>query len=211
MSDAPAAETAAAPEASRKGALVPILAAVLVGLGAGGASGAFVAGPMLAARVIPPVDTLSLARQLEAGGDPSAKAAHDEEAAHGEEGEEAAADEAHGDEAKPAKGEGKEGAAEATIALLDNIVMNPSGAGGQRFLLLSVAYQLKNPEAQAKLKSHDAEIRDLVQRVVGMRTIEQLSDLTQRDQLKTDVAKATEEVIGKKSVKKVFFPQFVIQ
>ncbi|MDX2185056.1 MAG: flagellar basal body-associated FliL family protein [Gemmatimonadaceae bacterium] len=210
MSDAPAAEPAAAPEASRKGALVPILAAVLVGLGAGGASGAFVAGPMLAARVIPPVDTLSLARQLEAGGDPS-KAAHGEEdAAHGE-GEEAAADEEHGGEEKPAKGEGKEGAVEAPIALLDNIVMNPSGAGGQRFLLLSVAYQLKNPDAQAKLKSHDAEIRDLVQRVVGMRTIEQLSDLTQRDQLKAEVAKATEEVIGKKSVKKVFFPQFVIQ
>jgi flagellar basal body-associated protein FliL len=209
MSDAPAAETAAAPEASRKGALVPILAAVLVGLGAGGASGAFVAGPMLAARVIPPVDTLSLARQLEAGGDPSAKPAHDEAAAHDEEA--AAADEEHGEDPKAAKGEGKEGAAEATIHLLDNIVMNPSGAGGQRFLLLSVAYQLKGPEAQAKLKSHDAEIRDLVQRVVGMRTIEQLSDLTQRDQLKADVAKATEEVIGKKSVKKVFFPQFVIQ
>jgi flagellar basal body-associated protein FliL len=74
-----------------------------------------------------------------------------------------------------------------------------------------VAYQLDNAEAQAKLKTHDAEVRDLVQRVVGMRTIDQLSDLSQRDGLKADVAKATEDVIGKKTIKKVFFPQFVIQ
>lgn len=196
MADSPEAESPAA-EPARKGLLVPILAAVLVGLGAGGASGALVTGPMLAKRVIPPVDTASLARQLEAGGHPDSADAHAEEESHGEE---------------PKKGEGKEGeVAAAPIHLLDNIVMNPSGSNGQRFLLLSVAYELKDAAAVDKLKQHDAEIRDLVQRVVGQRTIDQLGDLAQRDVLKGDVAKATEDVIGKKTVKKVFFPQFVVQ
>jgi flagellar basal body-associated protein FliL len=41
--------------------------------------------------------------------------------------------------------------------------------------------------------------------------MDQLGDLQQRDLLKADVARATEDVIGKKTIKKVFFPQFVIQ
>jgi flagellar basal body-associated protein FliL len=198
MADAPAPETAAVTPA-KQAVLIPILVAVFVGLGAGGASGAFVTGPMLAKRVIPPVDTASLARQLEAGGHPDSVAAH--EAA------------AHEEEAPKAKGEGKDGeaAAPAPMHLLDNIVMNPSGSGGQRFLLLSVAYELADAAAVEKIKQRDAEVRDLVQRVVGMRTIEQLGDLPQRDVLKAEVAKATESVIGAKAVKKVFFPQFVIQ
>lgn len=194
MADTP--DEAPAAEPARKGALIPILAAVLVGLGAGGASGALVTGPMLAKRVIPPVDTASLAKQLAAGG-------HADSAAHEGDAE-------HGDGEK--KGDGKEGeAVAAPIHLLDNIVMNPSGSNGQRFLLLSVAYELSDATGVDKIKQRDAEIRDLVQRVVGMRTMDQLGDLQQRDLLKADVAKATEDVIGKKTIKKVFFPQFVIQ
>lgn len=195
MADSSEAEAPAA-EPARKGALIPILAAVFVGLGAGGASGALVTGPMLAKRVIPGVDTASLARQLAAGG-------HPDSAAHAD-------DEHKKDDGKG--GEGKEGeAAPAPIHLLDNIVMNPSGSNGQRFLLLSVAYELTDAAGIDKLKQRDAEVRDLVQRVVGMRTMDQLGDLQHRDLLKADVAKATEDIIGKKTVKKVFFPQFVIQ
>lgn len=198
MADSPASDTPAVAPPPKKSVLVPLLASVFVGLGAGGASGAFVTGPMLATRVIPAVDTASLAAQLAAGGHPDSVAAH-----------------AEADHAKDEKGKaegGKEGeAAVAPIHLLDNIVMNPSGSGGQRFLLLSVAYELSDAAAVDKVKQRDAEVRDLVQRVVGMRTIEQLGDLQQRDVLKAEVAKATETVIGAKAVKKVFFPQFVIQ
>lgn len=181
-------------ESARKGALIPILAAVFVGLGAGGASGALFTGPMLAKRVVPAVDTASLALQLAAGG------------AHAE-------SDAESDAAPPASADKDPGAAmpPVPIHLLDNIVMNPSGSNGQRFLLLSVAYELGDATGIEKMKQRDAEIRDLVQRVVGRRTIDQLGDLQQRELLKVEVAKATEDVIGPKTVKKVFFPQFVIQ
>jgi flagellar FliL protein len=152
---------------------------------------------MLAARVVPPVDTASLATQLAAGGLPGA---------HGK-----GADGDHAAEGK--EGEGKDGAEAAppAIHLLDNIVMNPAGSNGQRFLLLSVAYELKAPGVGEKLKVRDAEVRDVVQRVVGARTIEQLADMNARDALKADVLRATEDVVGRKSIARVFFPQFVIQ
>ncbi len=195
MADAPDTDaTAPAADGSpRKSALVPLVAAVLVGLGAGGASGALVAGPMLAKRVVPAADSASLAAQLAAGAKP--EGAHDE-AAKGEGGK------------KEGK-EGKEGAA--PMLLLDNIVMNPSGSNGSRFLLLSVSYELKDAATLEKLKTRDAEARDLIQRVMGRHTIDELIDVRNRDGFKTELVEATEAITGKASVHRVFFPQFVIQ
>jgi flagellar FliL protein len=196
MSDAPDTEAAAPAEGgAKKSALVPMLAAVLVGLGAGGASGALVAGPMLAHRVVPAVDTASLAKQL-AGG---VKAEVEEPAAEPEK--------------KKEEGGKKEGekAESAPMLLMDNIVMNPSGSNGSRFLLLSVSYEMKDAASMEKLKSHDAEIRDLVQRVMGKHGIDELIDVKNREIFKKELSKATEEISGKETVKKVFFPQFVIQ
>jgi flagellar FliL protein len=194
MAESPEAEAAAPAAPPRRSALIPMLAAVLVGLGAGGASGALVAGPMLAKRVIPAVDSASLAAQVAAG----ATAPGGEKTAEGE---------AKGEEKK------KEGekAEPAPALLLDNIVMNPSGSSGSRFLLLSVSYELKDAKVAEVLKSRDAEVRDLVQRVMGAHSIEELIDISHREQFKSELIKATEVITGAKTVKRVFFPQFVIQ
>lgn len=190
--DAP--ETPAA-EPPKKGLLVPLLAAVLVGLGAGGATGAFVSGPMLAHRIIPPVDSASLVAELESGvAVPAGKGKKDEKAAEGEAGK-----------------EGAKAPTPAAVHSLDNIVMNPSGSNNQRFLLLTVSYELSTVGQVDVLKAHEAEVRDLIQRVVGKRTIDQLGDFALRDSLKAELLTATEGVIGEKTVKKVFFPLFVIQ
>jgi len=194
MAESPEAEAAAPAAPSSRSALIPMLAAVLVGLGAGGASGALVAGPMLAKRVIPAVDSASLTAQIAAG----ATAPGGEKAAEGE---------AKGEEKKK-EGEKSE---PAPALLLDNIVMNPSGSSGSRFLLLSVSYELKDAKVAEVLKSKDAEVRDLVQRVMGAHSIDELIDISHREQFKVELIKATEVITGAKTVKRVFFPQFVIQ
>jgi flagellar FliL protein len=172
-----------------------MLAAVLVGLGAGGASGALVAGPMLAKRVVPAADTASLTAQIAAGETPAADAHAAPEGA------------AKGGEHKK-EGEKLEAA---PMLLLDNIVMNPSGSSGSRFLLLSVSYELKDAASADLLKSKDAEVRDLVQRVMGGHSIDELIDITHREGFKGELIKATEAITGPKTVTRVFFPQFVIQ
>jgi flagellar FliL protein len=188
MSSAPAA---AAPQdasaAPAKAKLPMLIGMIAVGLALGGGTGAAVVGPMVAKKM-GKVYTLKTVA---------------DSAGHGE-GEAAAGGE-HG-------AEGKEGAAGAIpVLVLDNLVLNPAGSGGTHFLLLTVAIEVGNAAASASFTARDAELRDIVLTSLGSKTTEQLTDISARDQFKTEIQQAIDEHFGKKSVKRLYFPQFVVQ
>ncbi len=101
--------------------------------------------------------------------------------------------------------------ADSKIFLLDNMVLNPAGSSGQRFLLVSIALRLKDAETEAELKARDAEVRDALLRVLGGKHVEELSDISQRDRIKEELRTALDAVVKPGAVKGLYFPQFVIQ
>ncbi|HYD51494.1 MAG TPA: flagellar basal body-associated FliL family protein [Gemmatimonadaceae bacterium] len=115
-----------------------------------------------------------------------------------------AKDGAHGDSTK---GE----AAEAAMHTVDNLVMNPAGTGGTRFIMVTVALQLAEAEQVEALKQRDAELRDLIVSLFSRKTVDELSDAARRDALRGEVAAAVAPLVPKSAVRRVFFPQFVIQ
>jgi flagellar FliL protein len=183
-------ETVATPEnaagaaaSAAKPKLVMVLAIALAGIGSGGAAGAFVAGPMIAKKMVPPV------------------------ALHADSGK------AEGKEGEHGKGEGKEGkeAEGGASLLLDNMVLNPAGSGGGRYLLASISIRYANAGMKEKFTAREAEIRDGLLHVLGTKTIEQLTDVAAREALKNEIKEAVDAIMGPKTVTGVFFPQFVIQ
>jgi flagellar protein FliL len=122
---------------------------------------------------------------------------------------------AHGDSAASGKGQGeggKEGAV-ANLHLIDNLVLNPAGSGGSRFLMLAAAVEVKDASMVEELKSRDAEARDIVLRVMGGKTVEMLSRMTYRDSLKAELADSLGTLFTKDpaAIRRIYFPQFVIQ
>lgn len=116
-----------------------------------------------------------------------------------------------GDDAKKDKeAEGKKSEA-APIYQMDNLVLNPAGSGGTRFLLLSVALEVKDAGTLELLKSRDAELRDTILRLFGSKTAEQVSEASARDQLRAELLATLEKMFAPGTVRKVYFPQFVIQ
>ena len=106
----------------------------------------------------------------------------------------------------------KEGApAETPVHLLDNLVLNPANSGGSRFLLLTVAIELNKAAVAEQFKARDSELRDLILTALGTKTVEQLTDISQRDAFKAQVIAAVEARFGKKTIKRLYFPQFVVQ
>lgn len=176
------AEATAVPAGKPK--LILVLALAIAGLGSGGAAGAFVAGPMIAKKLVAP---------------PSA---HRDSATGGQKGGE------HG-EGKGGK-EGKE-AEGGSSYLFDNLVLNPAGSGGGRYLLASVSLRYGNASLKEKFTSREAEIRDAILQVLGTKPVEQLADFANREVLKKEIAEAIDAIFGPKTVIGVFFPQFVIQ
>ncbi len=164
-----------------------MIAMVAVGLAIGGATGAVVVGPMVAKKM-----------------GKVAPAHADSAAAHGEaaDGEAAAAGE-HGE--APAEG------AAASVHLLENLVLNPAGSGGSRFLLLTVAIEAGSATVATEMTTRDAELRDIILTSLGNKTVDQLTDIANREGIKTEVQTAITARFGKTSVSRLYFPQFVVQ
>ncbi|QJR36457.1 flagellar basal body-associated FliL family protein [Gemmatimonas groenlandica] len=178
-----------APVAPTKAKLPMLIGMVAVGLALGGGTGAAVLGPMVAKKM-GKVTPIVAAADSAHGGDAAA---------------------AEGEHAAPAEGGKEGGAAEAAIHVLDNMVLNPAGSGGSRYLLLTVAIEVGSPAAIESFKARDAELRDIVLTTLGTKPVEQLTDMATREQFKVEIMKAVDERFGKKSVKRIYFPQFVVQ
>jgi flagellar protein FliL len=94
---------------------------------------------------------------------------------------------------------------------LDNLVLNPAGSGGTRFLMVTAAFELKDAGTEQLMKDHEAEVRDRILALLGKKTVEELTDPNLRDAIKKQVLDVVMPVFPKGTVLKVFFPQFVIQ
>ena len=119
----------------------------------------------------------------------------------------AATEEDGGDE-KHEKG-GKE--ASGRIFRLDNLIVNPAGSEGTRFLMASVAFEVETEAAEAALRDHDVQVRDLVVSQLESQTMQMLTQPAARDSIKRRLSQAVGPVVGPKARVKVYLPQFVIQ
>jgi flagellar FliL protein len=99
----------------------------------------------------------------------------------------------------------------AIIHQVDNLVMNPAGSNGTRFLMLTVAFDVKDESVSTQMQTRDAEIRDAVLGVLGTKTVEELADVSQRDSLKAQMLAAVAKLFPAGAIKRVYLPQFVIQ
>jgi len=114
-------------------------------------------------------------------------------------------EEEHGAE----KGEKKAGN---TVHMMENLVLNPAGSNGTRFLMAAVAAEVKDEKVNEEMTSRDAELRDAVLRILGDHTVDQLADMAIRETLKKTVTDSLNaRLASKTAVKRVYFPQFVIQ
>jgi len=94
---------------------------------------------------------------------------------------------------------------------VENLVLNPAGSGGTRFLMVTATFELRDAATEQQMKDHDAEVRDRILAALGKKTVEELADISLRDTMKQEVLATVSSLFPKNAVSKVFFAQFVIQ
>ena len=129
------------------------------------------------------------------------------EAEHGAAATECTTDEPADDHAE----EAGHAAGPAAVHSIENIVINPAQSNGTRFLMASVGFGLTDAHGAEMMKLRDAEIRDVVVRVLGARTVAELADLPTRDAIKAEMREKVIAVVGEHALVDVYFSQFVIQ
>ncbi|MBP9899197.1 MAG: flagellar basal body-associated FliL family protein [Gemmatimonadales bacterium] len=107
--------------------------------------------------------------------------------------------------------EGKEGEVPKKVLFqLENVIVNPSGSQGQRFIVATVAYEVSSEEIRNVLHESETQIRDAVTGVLEKRTVEELLAPGARDALRSDFAKVVTPYLKGEKVQ-VFIPQFLVQ
>lgn len=169
------------------GKMMPLLL-MLVGIAAGSGAGLFVVGPLVA------------------GGSADHTEAAADEADDGTDAHGAPADDGHGGSA-----EISEDGVDPLLHMIANVIVNPAGSGGSRFLLLDVAVRLSNEAAVIELNGRDAEVRDAMIQVLGVMSVSELAEISGRDSIKEEIRTMVSSLLTSGSVTAVFLPRYVIQ
>lgn len=132
-----------------------------------------------------------------------ADSTHAEAAAAGAEGGHAA-ESGEGGESSPSR-----------LHVIDNLILNPAGSGGARFLMVTTAVELSADALVNELKARDIEARDVVLRVLGGKTVEDLADMANRERFKGELRDSLSALFAGSqrttAIRRIYFPHFVIQ
>ncbi|MCS4193875.1 flagellar FliL protein [Salinibacter ruber] len=108
---------------------------------------------------------------------------------------------------------GKEAESESlgSTSRFKGLVVNPAGSQGNRYLAISIVFETKSPEVKTELEDKRVVIKDAVLRLLSKRTVEELSDPSQRDDLKKALREEANGILNKGAVDGLYFTEFVLQ
>lgn len=94
---------------------------------------------------------------------------------------------------------------------LENLVVNPAGSRGERFLMVSVAFEVPDDDTVNQLHEREVQVRDVVSATLESQTMETLTREGARDDLKRQLSEAVVQLAGDPEWIRVYIPRFVIQ
>jgi len=109
------------------------------------------------------------------------------------------------------KSHGDQGEESAGIYTIKDIVVNPAGTGGTRFLSVSFAFDLESKELAAEFKVREAIIRDALITILSSKTVAQLTDPRQKEIARYQIKKRVSELMSTDRLAGVYYTDFVLQ
>ena len=95
--------------------------------------------------------------------------------------------------------------------ILTDLLVNPAGTHGKRFLLVNIGLESRKEKVFAEIDGKDAVVRDIILQQLGSRTVEELSSVAAREQLKEELRAAINKVLKEGQIDRLYFTQFVLQ
>jgi len=93
---------------------------------------------------------------------------------------------------------------------IEDLVVNPNGSKGKRYLIISLYIYLEDKKLQDKLDAEKPAIKDGLISLLSQKTSDMLSDVSNRDSLRNEIKFTVENVLQGK-VLKVYITKFVMQ
>jgi flagellar FliL protein len=108
--------------------------------------------------------------------------------------------------------EGKEGeSAGDLVYTIKDIVINPAGTAGSRFLSVSFGFDLADAGVQSQLEQREALVRDALITIMSSKTVAQLTDAREKEITRLQIKKRLSDLLQTSEIRAVYFTDFVLQ
>lgn len=105
----------------------------------------------------------------------------------------------------------RKGEGETLMYSIDDIVINPAGTGGSRFLSVSFGFELESPSMLSAFRSREPIIRDALITILASKTVAQLTDIRQKEIIRYQIKKRVSELMKTEALAGVYYTDFVLQ
>lgn len=112
---------------------------------------------------------------------------------------------------KGVKGKGEHGAEGSVVHKIDNLIVNPAGSQGRRFLMMSVAIEVQDAKVEELLRAQDAKLRDLIIGAIQQQPMDVITSPAGRDSVKSAIHRVVAPLIADAEWVNIYLPQFVLQ
>ena len=104
-----------------------------------------------------------------------------------------------------------DGEAENSVYSIKDIVINPAGTGGTRFLSVSIAFELETAELTHKFEAREPIVRDALITILSSKTVAQLTDPKQKEITRYQIKKRISKIMKTDELAGVYYTDFVLQ
>lgn len=97
------------------------------------------------------------------------------------------------------------------IFMIRDLIVNPAGTGGTRFLSASIGFEMETGNAASVLMEREAIVRDALITILSSQSIPELSDFRQRERLRKLIKLRVRKLLKTDDITAVYFTEFVLQ
>lgn len=108
-------------------------------------------------------------------------------------------------------GGGEESSGDGLVYTVKDMVINPAGTNGSRFLSVSFGFELADPSAQGALEARDPLVRDALITIMSSKTVAQLTDAREKEITRLQIKKRLSDLLETSDITAVYFTDFVLQ
>ena len=94
---------------------------------------------------------------------------------------------------------------------LDTMIVNLADHGGKRYLRVTMALELSDPEAVTAIENHLPQVRDAILMILPTKTYDDISTTDGKIALRNEIMAKINQMMTKGKVNNIYFTEFVVQ
>ena len=106
---------------------------------------------------------------------------------------------------------GEHGESASMVYAIKDIVVNPAGTGGTRFLSVSFGFDLDYKELSSEFEAREPLVRDALITILSSKTVAELTNAKQKEIIRYQVKRRLSDLMETDGISGVYYTDFVLQ